>query len=162
MKEEKNSWQRLGKAEPRLLTRRRRSRWPSGGLKKINLTGILLLLLLVCFECDKERNQEANKEEFCLYLHSENRNKTLPVINDYLKGLKSSWSEEQKIQALTEWLKSCPCVLNASISCVSCIYTDPPQSEINISFQENGKTEDFILDISMSNPLKAVAYHVHE
>lgn len=130
-------------------------------VKKLNLVGIMLLLLLALSGCDKEKNRETGKEAFCLYLNSENMDKTVPVINDYLEGQKSDLNDEQKVQALTEWLKLCPCVIDVTILSVSGIYTLPAQSEIRISFEENGKTEDFILDISMSNPLRATGYHEH-
>ena len=102
-----------------------------------------------------------NGEEgtFCSYLNVENIDKTIPFINDFLAGLPSSSSfaeDEQNLQALTIWLKSKPCIIDASILCVSCIYTLPAQSEIAILFEENGKTVKVVFDILMSNPLKAI------
>lgn len=132
--------------------------------QKFNFAGIILLLLLGLCGCDKEKSKDATKEDFCLYLNSENIDKTIPIINDYLSSLKSNLNDEQKLKALTEWLKSCPCIIDATILCVSCIYTDPAQSEISILLKENGMTGVFILDILMSNPLTAIRYchHYHE
>jgi len=127
-------------------------------VKKLNLAGIILLLLLGFAECNKEKSKDTSKEEFCLYINSENIDKTIPIINDYLVCLKNNLNDEQKLQAFTDWLKSCTCVFDATILCVSCIKTYPKQSEISISFKENGKTAVFILDISMSNPLRAIRY----
>jgi ABC-type phosphate transport system, periplasmic component len=124
-------------------------------MKIFNLAIIILLLLFGFASCDKESSQEKSKEEFCLYLNSDNMDKTIPIINDYLAELKSDLDEIQKMQAFTEWLKSCPCIIDATILCVSCIYTLPAQSEISMIFKENGTTVEVILDISMSNPLKA-------
>ena len=122
--------------------------------KNLVIVGFIVISTLVFgfVGCDKEKDK---KEEFCLYLNSENLDKTIPILNDYLAGLKSKLDEEEKLDALIKWLKSCPCVVDATILCVNCIYTMPAQSEINISFIENGKTVVVVLDILMSNPLKA-------
>ena len=93
-----------------------------------------------------------------MYLNSENIDKTIPIINEFLVGLPSSNSfseDEQNLQALTKWLKSNSCVIDATILCVSCIYTLPAQSEISFSFKEGEVTKVVTLDISMSKPLKA-------
>jgi hypothetical protein len=101
-------------------------------------------------------------EALCLYLNSKDIDKTIPVINDYLASLNSHLSEEQKLQALTEWLKSNSCVIDASILCIACIYTNPPQGEISFSFQEGESTIEVILDILMTNPLKASICSINE
>ena len=97
----------------------------------------------------------------------EEMNKSLPVINEFLADLPSN-SEEQsflndgeKLQSLVEWLKSKSCVVDATVLCNSCIYTLPVQSEISISVKYNEKTEVVILDILMSNPLRAIRFHEH-
>jgi hypothetical protein len=84
--------------------------------------------------------------------------KIIPIINDFLAGLSEDLNDEQKLQALTEWLKLRPRIIDATIFCVSCIKALPAESEISISFKENDKTEVFILDILMSNPLKAIRF----
>ena len=130
-------------------------------IRKFKFVRILLIPLLVFFGCEKEKNDEVNKEELCLYFNSENLDKTTPIINNYLSELADNLGNEQKLQALTEWLKSHTCINDASILCVSCIYTLLEQSEISISFEEDGETKKIILDILMSNPLRAIGYHEH-
>ena len=128
-------------------------------MKKLNLIGAILLLLVGFVGCDKEKGQVTDSEKLCLYLNSENIDKTIPVINNYLADLPSSNSfseDEQNLLALTEWLKSSSCIIYATILCVSCIETLPEQSEVSFSFQEGEITKVVILDISMSNPLKAI------
>jgi hypothetical protein len=100
-----------------------------------------------------------NDDEFCLYFNSQNSGKSLLVINAFLRGLSNDLNDEQKLQALTVWLKSHPCIVDATIFFISCILTLPTQSEIIISFEKNGKMEHLVLDISMSDPLKASGYH---
>jgi hypothetical protein len=100
-----------------------------------------------------------------LYLNSEDIDKTIPIINEFLVGLPNSNSfseDEQNLQALTEWLKSKSCVIDATILCVSCIYTYPAQSEISFSFNEEEITKEVVLDILMTNPLKASICSIKE
>ncbi|MDR2010628.1 MAG: hypothetical protein LBQ22_09120 [Bacteroidales bacterium] len=123
-------------------------------MKQLSLIGLILLLLIGLVGCDKE-GQEIDSEKLCSYLNTENINKTVPIINDYLASLKSNLNDEEKLQSLTEWLKSSSCVIDATILCVSCIETLPEQSEISFSFIEGEVIKVVTLDISMSNPLKA-------
>ena len=128
-------------------------------MKKLNLVGVVILLLLGLVGCDKEKKQVTDNEKLCLYLNSENIDETIPIINEFLADLPSSNSfseDEQNLQALTEWLKSSSCVIDATILCVSGIYTDPAQSEVSFSFKENDVIKRVVLDILMTNPLKVV------
>jgi hypothetical protein len=45
------------------------------------------------------------------------------------------------------------------IRCVSCILTNPPQSELSITFYVNGQQIVKVLDIIMDNPLRFRTYH---
>lgn len=126
-------------------------------MKQLNLIGLVLLLLAGLVGCDKD-NQVTDSVKLCPYLNIENINKTIPIINDYLVGLPSSNSfaeDEQNLQALTKWLKSSSCIIDATVLCISCIETLPEQSEVSFSFKEGEVTKIVTLDISMSNPLKA-------
>ena len=106
--------------------------------------------------------EQGNSEEFCLHLNTAaEMDKTIPVINEFLAGLPSRSSERPNLEVLTAWLKLYPCISDATILCVWCIKTGILQSEISISVNKNGKTEDYILDILMSNPLKAIRFHDH-
>ena len=129
-------------------------------MNTLKSTFVMLLLLLGVAGCNSEMNsKEFNKDEFCAYVNTENINKTIPIVNEFLSGLSDNLDETQKIQQLAVWLKSCPCVIDATIFCVSCVKTLPEQSEIVISFNENGEVKELNICISMSNPLKAVRYH---
>ena len=119
------------------------------------LTIVMSFLFLLLVGC----NKEVSKEEFCSYVNVGKIDETIPFINEFLSDLSSNLDDKQKLQALEVWLKSYPCIIDATILCVSCIYTLPAQSEMLISFEENGVVKEFTLDISMSNPLKAVRYH---
>jgi len=132
-------------------------------MKKINLFGIMLLLSFGIVGCSKDDIPEISNEKFCLYLSSETMDKAVPIINDFLADLPSNLTDSQKLQLLTEWLKSKSCIIDATILCESCIVGlfTPTMSEILISFRENGIVEHLVLDIEMANPLQVVFYHRH-
>ena len=128
---------------------------------KLIFIGITFFLLLGLVGCSNEETLKIGNEEFCLYLNSDNMDETMPVINEYLERLPNYLSDKQKLQFLTKWLKSTPCIIDATISCESCIsgmYTST-MSEIMISFEENGIVKNFIFDIVMTNPLQATFCH---
>jgi hypothetical protein len=129
-------------------------------IKKLNLVGIILLLLVGLVGCDKEKSQVTDSKKLCLYLNSENIDKTLSIINVFLESLprnseQSFSKEEQNLLTFTEWLKSSSCVIDANILCVGCIYTAPPISEISFLFMENNVVKKVVLDIAMTIPLRA-------
>ena len=123
-------------------------------MNTIKLTVVMFFLLLLTVGC----NKEVNKDEFCSYVNVKNIDKTIPFINEFLSELSDNLDDEQKLLAFETWLKSYPCIIDATTLCVSCVYTNPAQSEILISFEENGIIKEFALDISMSDPLRAVGY----
>jgi len=134
--------------------------------KKSTITALYMIMigLFLAVGCKKDNGKEDNnpkeKEElFCLYLNIENIEKTLPFINDFLSKQSDNLDDAQKLQDLATWLKLHHCIIDASVLCESCIYTDPPQSEILISFEENRTAKKLILDVLMNNPLRAVGYH---
>ena len=130
--------------------------------KQLNVIGIIFLLLLGLTGCNKEESREISNDEFCLYLNSENIDKTIPIINEFLAGLPKKMDEEQKLQALTKWLKSCSCIIDATIFSEPFMYTmGSRMSEILLSFKENGITKDLIIDVAMTNPLQVAFYHEH-
>jgi len=134
-------------------------------LRKVVAIAICLAGLTMFSGCDKKEEQVTDSEELCLYLNSGNIDKTLPIINEFLASLpnSSSFSEdEQNLQNLARWLKSNSCVIDATVLCVSCIYTDPAQSEVSFSFQEGEIVKVVTLDISMSKPLRAGICKIQE
>jgi hypothetical protein len=127
-------------------------------MKRINvLTLTVVLSGLVFFSCSEDKS--INDNQFCSFVNSGDINKTGTAIDAFLSDLSEHSSSEQKLQKLTQWLKSYSCITDATILCNSCIYTYPAISEIAVSFIENNKTETVILAIRMSEPLKVAGYH---
>ncbi len=126
-------------------------------MKQLSVIGLVLLMLTAFIGCNKD-DQLIDSDKLCPHLNIENIKKIIPIINDYLASLPSSNSsseDEQNIQALTKWLKSSSCIIDAQIICVSCIYTLPTQSEVSFTFKEGEATYEVTLDIIMTEPLRA-------
>lgn len=66
-------------------------------------------------------------------------------INKICNGL-SAGTAKENLQVLTEKISS-RCKMNAVILCTECIYTNPAQSEIKISFSVSGTQYSQVLDI---------------
>lgn len=133
-------------------------------MRQLSVAGLVLLLLIGFIGCNKD-NQLIDSDKLCPHLNIENINKIIPIINDYLVSLLSSNSsaeDEQNIQALTKWLKSSSCIIDARIICVSCIFTLPTQSEVSFTFKEGEATYEVTLDIIMTEPLKAAICKIQE
>jgi len=111
-------------------------------------------------------NNGYEKDEFCLYNNVEDFYKTAPFINEYLSTLLENISDEQKLQALTGWLNSQPCVINANLEGAwtdkDCMIMCQPgrYGSIAIILDDNGKTRELTLSIfgEYSKPLLATNY----
>ena len=122
---------------------------------------VILLIVAGLFSCDNQSSSdELEKVEFCLYLNMEDVHKTIPIVNEFLANQSNSLSDEEKLQALATWLKSCPCIIDAAV--FRTVFSSIMQktiTEISISFNENGVKKELALDILMNNPLEAIGFH---
>lgn len=119
----------------------------------------LILLTLVLTSCKKENVKCSDDTEFCSLIDKEEYNNTGSIIDKYLSGQKKKLSDSEKLEQLRDWLKCKSCVSNAEILCNSCIYTNPAQSELKVSFIVNGQKVEKCLDIVMDKPLRVRTYH---
>jgi len=123
----------------------------------------LLIIAVTTAGCNKQPNnvydENAAKEKFCSYLNEENIDQTIPIVNEYLSRLEPDLDDEQQLQELVEWLQSCPCIID-----VWRLNGVPPLPiyQITFSFDESRITKNFIMDISMSHPLKTIGYHLRK
>ena len=112
---------------------------------------VILLLLTIIFAVCKKQNEK--DDDFCLYANTAYIDETIPLVNEFLAGLSEDLIAGQQLQALAEWFKSKPCIIDATVECPSCTYF----SNFIISFDEDGITKEFLLYFSF-NPLKAMYY----
>jgi hypothetical protein len=129
-------------------------------MKKIALSfKSIILLTLVLTSCKKEDVKCSDDTAFCSFIDKADFNNTSSVINKYLAGQEKKLSENEKLEQLRDWLKCKSCVSSAEILCNSCIYTNPAQSELKVSFIVNGQQVEKCLDVIMDEPLSVRAYH---
>ena len=119
----------------------------------------IFLFSIVLTSCKKETVEGSDDIEFCGFVSAEEYNKKSTAINKYLSGLNNNFSETKKMELFINWLKAKSCVTKAEIICVSCIDTNPSQSEIRVTFLVNDKTIKKTLDIIMDKPLRFGNFH---
>ena len=121
----------------------------------------LLAMAVITVGCNKKPNNMVDEHAFCSFVNVDNLEKTIPFIDEFLSGLTSNTDDEKKLQVLVSWLKSQPCIIDASF-----FYrygeSNPPMTEILISFMENGINKDFIIELLMTQPLKIRGYREYE
>jgi len=116
-------------------------------MKKMIIT-IISVLFASC--TDQKKVEEKDDKDFCSYLNVANIDKTIPFVDDFLSGLSANIDGEQKLQELAEWLRSQPCIVDAAVLAEA--------GKIALSFDENGITNQFIMEVSMTNPWKVAGY----
>lgn len=127
---------------------------------KAKLTlSVILLTVFVLSGCEKTSLKCTDDQEFCAVVSAGEYDRTGPIINKYLSGQDKQMSGKDKLAALADWLNCKSCISQVEILCNSCIYTNPPQSELRILFSTAGQNTEKILDILMSEPLKFAGFH---
>lgn len=128
---------------------------------KTNIISIIILFLILgitgCSKDEEVSRVEISEEEFCPCVHLENIDKTIPLVNQYLRGSAKGLDEEQRLLALATWFKSYPCIIDARVIVHESYYGDRPKREIAFSFKDGGITRELILDFSTTN--KVLSYH---
>ncbi len=122
-----------------------------------NLILIIIILNSFLFSCN-ENKIDCSDEEFCSFVSNNEYDKTGNLIDTFCATLVTE-NEEDNIEKLKEWLECKSCIKNVKIECNSCIFTNPPQSELSVVFRLNGDFVTKTLDILMSKPMKFRAYH---
>lgn len=116
-----------------------------------------LMLAVVSVSCKKSINPE--DKEFCSFVSKKNFEATGPLIDNYLRGQNSGLASSEQLSQLKDWLSRKNCILNVEVLCNSCIYTNPGQSELKVTFFINGTRSEKVLDIIMGSPCRFGAYH---
>ena len=116
-------------------------------------TFFILISILLLAGCNKRPD---NEERFCSFVNVENIDKTIPIVNEFLSGLSADLDDEQQLQELVLFLRSCPCITVLSQ------LTYRMRSEIVFAFDENETTQRLIMDVSMGKPLKVTGCREYE
>ena len=92
------------------------------------------------------------KSEYCL----------TQTVNEYLSrnrlGTGNPVENEKDLRTIAAWLKTERCVSEAQVRCNSCIYTNPPISEILLLNTEHPQ-DTVIIDIRMTSPFSVASVH---
>ena len=144
--------------------------------KKVKCLAILLLVAGF-LSCDKQSSfvepeeedaeepqafviDEVDDLEFCSYLSVENIDKSIPIVKKFLEGLSTDLDDEKKLHAAAIWLKSCSCIIDATVAFKSNFAPNGVwESEVVISYEESGTTKYFRLEILNTRPLAVVGYY---
>ena len=119
---------------------------------------LLLLVIAGCGKNDMGDNDTISEREFCSCVSLEQIDRTIPVVNQYLRSLGKNSDDEQRFQALAGWFKSFPCIIDARIISYETISEGyPPKREVAFSFMEEGIARELILGFSTIN--KVLSYH---
>lgn len=101
---------------------------------------LTLILVIICsLSCSKQDMNCSHNTEFCNFIDSKDYTGAANMMNIFLTSVDSNQSEKAKIESLENWLKCKSCITNIDGSCVSCLWSNPPQSYIEIKVSENGQ-----------------------
>lgn len=125
---------------------------------KIFFTTILFLTIAIS-SCEKDDIKCSNDRVFCEFINKKEYNATGAIIDKYLSGQKKNVNEGENLEKLRAWLNCKSCVISTDLLCNSCIYTNPPQSEIKVWFTVKGQEVVKVLDIIMGEPLRFRTFH---
>ena len=120
---------------------------------------VILLVVAGFFSCNKQ-SSFVDPEDFCSYVSVENIDKSVPIVKNFLAGISNDLSDEKKMQELATWLKSCPCIIDATVA-YKCNFgpNGKWESEIVFSYDENGTTKYLMLEILNTKPLAITGYY---
>ncbi|MDR0230706.1 MAG: hypothetical protein LBI82_01115 [Dysgonamonadaceae bacterium] len=123
---------------------------------------VLLLLAMLFGIVGCEKIEPNGETDFCLFANAENFHETAPFINEHLSSLPKNWSDERKLQSLINWLNSQSCIIsatleqekakNSNVPTTRSTPLEPPRGVITIRFDEDGVTEDILLEVGPRYP----------
>ena len=113
-------------------------------LKIAALSVVMLMFVGGSASCKKE------KDDFCSYFEKNMKdiNKTIPLINNFLKELPDNLNDEQKKEKLRTWMMSHSCGYFVDY------YSESGLRAISATFPESG----LYLMFSETRPLKAICW----
>jgi hypothetical protein len=123
-----------------------------------NVLFITLLVIITFFVACKK--QKIPDQDFCSLIDNKEYDKTKPIVDLFLKTVPKEITSYQKLEKLANWYKSQSCIAQVEIVCNSCIYTNPPLSELKLVFVNKlGIQVTKIVDIYMSDYLSVKTHH---
>ncbi|HRN33690.1 MAG TPA: hypothetical protein PLQ53_05845 [Saprospiraceae bacterium] len=129
-------------------------------MKQSILLGMVILLYMVFSGgCTKDSVLCTDDGIFCGSMVNSDDDKALAAINNYLSKQEKNQADSVKLHLLKDWLECKSCIQEVRVLCNSCIKTYPAQSELSVRLTGSEPDDVLVLDILMSNPLKAIRFH---
>jgi hypothetical protein len=125
-------------------------------MKPFLFATIICNLILLSNGCKKENVSSLDCAGFRQGLLMNDKEK----VSRSVSGLLGSYSRE-KVSQLAAAISN-QCTVTATVLCFECIKTLPPQSEIKVSFTQNGSLVNKVLDISYTTQNKLRVAGVHD
>lgn len=110
----------------------------------------LVFLLFSLLSCSKQDTSCSYNTEFCNFINSKDNDGATIVMNNFLTSIDTNQSDKAKIEYLEKWLKCKPCISSIENVCVSCAWSYPPLSYMDIKIIENGQNVKKEVIVSMS------------
>ena len=128
----------------------------------------LLFLTWLCFVSCLPESDNPNpiiEITFCDLLEEQNVAGIGDITNIYFDSLEYTdfdltyEGEVENIQNFVAWLDAHDCVDSVSASCVSCVLTNPPVTEVFIRVKSPVANYEKVMDVEMSVPLRFGGFH---
>ncbi len=124
-------------------------------------SAVLILTLVVLFASCKKESDGYNCERLKDGIATNNVEKVKIEVNNAISQLQSNDHTAANLSRLVTILSS-GCGVTAELLCFSCIETNPPQSEIKVSFNSAGNTLSKVIDITHSASNKMIFRSMHD
>jgi hypothetical protein len=123
--------------------------------------GVLLLILPLLFISCKKEHADNNCKRLKDGIVANQADNVKAAVNTAISQLQSKDHTAENLSALATLLTT-KCGATAEVLCFSCIYTNPSQSEISVTFHSGGTTYTKVIDITNSVSNKMVFWNMHE
>lgn len=123
---------------------------------KLKTLALLLLGISVTMQaCTTDDISPSKEKEFCSSVQNENWEETISIMNNHLQSFRSN--DDSALERFEFWLNNLDCVTNATILCNSCMFSEPPQSAIQLILSARGQDIEMTMHILMSEKLKVLS-----
>ena len=120
------------------------------------------LLILSCFCACKKDKADINKcENLKISLRGNNEDNLKLIVGQYIAAMASQEYNEPNLNNLASSISN-NCSISAYLVCFDCIFTLPAESELELTFSENGTTFHKIVDLKPTSDNKIKVQSMHE
>ena len=126
-------------------------------LKSLTLGLLLFCTSITFWACKKDRISRSDDKAVCEHVENQNFDETKTVMNNHLQKFKKN--DDKALEKFETWLNSISCVNEAKILCNSCMYSNPPQSSMQVFFDSQNEQVEMIMHVLMDERLKVLTIY---